>query len=267
MSQSPPVPPSDDLQFSTVEPAAGSGPASAPACAACRQPINDVYYAVGDKLICPACRERYAAAQQGGSRIGRLLKATVFGVGAGIVGALVWWGVRRLTGSDFGIIAVAVGFIVGGAVRAGSGARGGFGYQMIALALTYLSIALTFTPDVFTLLRQSFHDHHDVHATNAGGSAATSPATTSESDADSTRPARLTGGKLIIAVLLVIARVAAAILVAPVVIGLNQPIVLLIFGFALWEAWKINARARVPFAGPYSLAQGTGGGPGAGAMP
>jgi hypothetical protein len=52
-------------------------------------------------------------------------------------------------------------------------------------------------------------------------------------------------------------------LAAPFLAGLQNVIGLLIIGFALWEAWKINKRAKVSFAGPYSLA----GTPRAGMMP
>jgi hypothetical protein len=265
------VPPSDDLQFSTVEPAPGSGPAAAPTCAACRQPITDLYYAVGDKLICPACRERYAAAREGGSRVGRLLKATIFGIGAGILGALIWWGVRRATGYEIGLIAIVVGFLVGGAVRAGSGGRGGRAYQLLALVLAYFAIALNYAPEVFTGLRQVYEKQRTTHASTKEPSAASSqPAASADSSDEAPVPhahGPVSAGKMILAVAVLATLLAAAVLSAPVIVGMHNVIGLLIMGFALWEAWKINARARVPFAGPYSLAQGAGGGPGAGAMP
>ncbi len=39
----------------------------------------------------------------------------------------------------------------------------------------------------------------------------------------------------------------------PVIAGFESPIGLLIIGFALWEAWKINRRTRLDFQGPFVL--------------
>jgi hypothetical protein len=39
----------------------------------------------------------------------------------------------------------------------------------------------------------------------------------------------------------------------PVLIAVQSPISGLIFGFALWEAWKINRRAELVFRGPFDL--------------
>ena len=44
---------------------------------------------------------------------------------------------------------------------------------------------------------------------------------------------------------------------APVLAGFENIIGLLIIGFALWEAWKINKRTVVEFTGPYALAGGS----------
>jgi hypothetical protein len=70
------------------------------------------------------------------------------GIGGGLVGALIWFGVRRLTGYEVGLIAVVVGFLVGAGVRAGSGGRGGVGYQILALILTYFAVGVNYIPDV-----------------------------------------------------------------------------------------------------------------------
>jgi hypothetical protein len=38
---------------------------------------------------------------------------------------------------------------------------------------------------------------------------------------------------------------------APILIGLSSPLHLLIAGFALYEAWKLNRGAVLTIAGPY----------------
>lgn len=116
-------------------------------CGFCGREAQGVYYQVGDTVACTRCRNERAAGPAG-SRIGRFSKAIVFGLVAGTVGAAIWYGVRRLTGYEIGLIAIAVGFLVGAAVRAGSGGRGGRRYQVLAVALTYFSICLNYAPDV-----------------------------------------------------------------------------------------------------------------------
>ncbi len=43
-------------------------------------------------------------------------------------------------------------------------------------------------------------------------------------------------------------------LMAPVLVGMDSIMSLLIYGFALWEAWRRTARAEVKIDGPFELA-------------
>ena len=47
---------------------------------------------------------------------------------------------------QLGLVAIAVGLLVGWAVRKGSGGRGGWKFQALAMALTYVSIAASWLP-------------------------------------------------------------------------------------------------------------------------
>ena len=239
MSNDPQRPPTgagnvDELQFDRVEaapPAAGLGeavtpdvshPSTAPlgvtACAACGEPITDAYYEGNGKIVCPRCRDAVLASHAGGSGIARLLKATVFGIGAGIVGAAIWYGVRAGTGYEVGLIAILVGILVGGAIKAGSQGRGGIGYQLLAVVLTYLSIAANYVPDIVSALRSE-------------GEIGGNP----------------------IALVIITAVMAVS---APFLGGIKNIIGLLIIGFALYQAWVINKPNRIAFNGPYRLAPG-----------
>jgi hypothetical protein len=281
-SPTPPAKPSD-LQFDTAEPmpAAPGAPASATHCVGCGQPIVDQYYAVGDKLVCPACRERYMATTTGGSRVARLARATLFGILTGLAGAAVWYGIRKITGYEIGLVAIVVGLFVGGAVRAGSRGRGGRGYQILAVVLTYASICANYMPDVFKALYDKFDEDRQAHVTPATVRHANASATRDSNAADaedsrettaSTQPVAVTAadgthssvngrrhigvGRAILAVIILIVIVFAVSLAAPFLAGMQNIIGLLIIGFALWQAWKMNARAKVAMAGPYSLAGG-----------
>ena len=189
------------------------------ACAACAEPITDVYFEANGKVVCPRCREAVAASRAGGSAFGRLLKATLYGIGAGIGGALIWYAVRRMTGYEVGLIAILVGLMVGGGVKAGSKGRGGVGYQLVAVLLTYLAIASNYIPDIVAGLR--------------GTEIADNP------------------------VALVIVT-AITTVIAPFLGGVSNIIGLLIIGFALYQAWVMNKANPLTFNGPYRLAPAAG---------
>ena len=254
----------DSLQFQTVERASGQtipgqGPQPA-SCVVCHKPIEGTYFAAGDKLVCPICRDKYVAATSGGSRMMRLTRATLFGIVAGLLGAAIWFAVLRMTGYNFALIAILVGFMVGGAVRAGSGRRGGRAYQLLAVLLTYLTIGTTYTGEAFY---QYAHDPAKAHSSAAtAGTAQDGSAAQADSKSGlakifavdrSGAHQRPSLGRALLALVLLIALLIAMIAAMPV-LSAHSIIGLLISGFALWEAWKINARRALTLAGPYSLA-------------
>src|SRR5439155_26102796 len=81
-----------------------------------------------------------------GSRGGRVLKAAGLGLLAAIGGSVLYYAVAAITGYELAIVAIAVGFMVGKAVRRGSGNRGGRAYQVLAIVLTYFAIVSTYIP-------------------------------------------------------------------------------------------------------------------------
>ena len=136
----------DDLQFDEAEYAAETP--SGPVCSACKAPIDGTYYAALGHLFCASCREKIEAARGGGSRTGRFVKAFVLGSIAAIVGGLIYYGITKATGLNIGLVSVVVGLMVGGAVKSGSGGRGGWLYQLLAVFLTYTAIAGMIVPDL-----------------------------------------------------------------------------------------------------------------------
>jgi hypothetical protein len=84
--------------------------------------------------------------EQRGTQVQRAVRALVFGCVAAAAGSVLYSVVFALTGFEFGFLAVAVGAIVGAAVRMGSRRRGGPAYQALAIALTYAVIAQSYVP-------------------------------------------------------------------------------------------------------------------------
>lgn len=125
------------MQFERAE---FSAPVAAQ-CSACQQPLAGEYFSANGQVLCAGCAESLRAQLGGvGSRAGRFLQAAIFGGGAALLGGAVYGAVMAYAKSPWGIISIAVGFLVGKAVRTGSGNRGGWRYQLLAAALTYAAV-------------------------------------------------------------------------------------------------------------------------------
>jgi hypothetical protein len=211
MSETPlPTPAADaPLQFEHAETSAP------PACAACSRALVDSYYEANGKLLCPACRDAVLAARTGGSHVLRFLRAWGLGLAAAVVGAVGYHCVRALSSIEFGLVYVGVGWLVGTGVARGAQGRGGVGYQLFAVALTWASVAWSLTPELVDSMTQGENAVPRAFAW-------------------------------------VLAPVFS--LVLPGAIALESPMMIAIIGFALWQAWKLNRRAQLALAGPFALA-------------
>ena len=224
------------LQFDRADYQFASAPATA--CAECKQPLIQSYYELNSALICPPCRDQFEESKKA-SAGGRLVRAFGAGLGAAIAGAVLWWGVRKGTGYEVGLISIAIGIGVGRAVRWGARNRGGWAYQLMAVLLTYAAIAGNYVPDVYEGLREAAKEEEQAAKPVAGKPVAAKPAAD-----DSTSVGGLAVG--FIAVFVIAA-------VAPFLQGASNIIGLLIIGFGLWEAWKINKRVPLTLTGPFPV--------------
>ena len=207
--------PSDDLQFSTAEPAAPLTPgsdAAAVTCAECTRPIASHYYTAGGQTLCGDCKLKVerALAGEGSSRAGRIGKSLALGFLAAVLGAAIWYGIAAAFNLEIGLVAILIGWMVGRAVQMGSGGRGGRRYQVAAALLAYLSIVMSYAALGFR-----------------------------EAD-DPFNPFML----LVLLVLPVIANLAS---MPGGIIGLA------IMGFGIHQAWKMNAPVEIVITGPHRI--------------
>jgi hypothetical protein len=244
------VPPAPD--FERVEYASGPG---GNRCQLCQGVLTDSYYQVNGKVACAGCRGRIEVGEGGLSRRERVIMATVYGAGAALIGSVVWYLVSRLTGMELGIIAIGIGLLVGRGVQKGSRARGGRGYQALAMILTYLSIVTSYVPAVVTGIMK----HQEKDAATASAGATGTP--TADSGAGAAKPSAATsqkaGGKPmnpLLALVVFGALVLGIAIVAPFLAGASNFMGWLIIAIALYEAWKINRRMPLSVLGPFQLA-------------
>ena len=134
----------DDLQFDrAVDPDAATG---APVCATCNAAIRMYYYDVDGATTCSTCKQAAERANGGGRSSGGMLKAMLFGLGAAVAGAIIYYSVMEYMNLEIGYVAILIGFMVGYAVRAAVAGRGGRRYQLLAAGLTYFAVALAYSP-------------------------------------------------------------------------------------------------------------------------
>jgi hypothetical protein len=263
----------EGVQFDRAEYEAAPSQA---ACAECSQGLAGYYYDVNGQTVCERCRYTIESRFTGGSRMGRLFRATGAGVVAAALGALLYYGIAALTGYEFGLIAIVVGFGVGTAVRWGSNGRGGWLYQTLAIALTYLAIVSTYIPPILdelskldaetttesaeqdpaaTLASETTEAAAETEtaageATETAAETATPAGETSETPAD-TLAETAADPPPVFAVVLILMTIAIA---APFLAGFENIIGLVIIGIGLYEAWRLNRRTELTISGPHALA-------------
>lgn len=235
-----------DLQFDRAEPAPSAAPASG--CAVCKRPLTDEYYEVNGKVVCPTCRTGLATHVASGS----FVNALVLGLGAAILGAGIYFAIELLTGYEFGLVAIVVGLLVGTAVRKASRGAGGWRYQVLAIALTYLSVVATDASLIVRAAIQEARSSADSLVVAGSDSAApqAGPVTIPGGQADSVAAASIVPRRPALAIVMLL----GFMLAAPIMIGFSSPLHLLIVGFALYEAWKLNRTPAFTINGPFRLA-------------
>jgi hypothetical protein len=217
-------------------------------CGNCQGALTEAYFEVDGHVICPNCADKLRSDLNGRSRAMGVVRAVGAGFGAAILGALLYYAVEAITGYELGLIAIVVGFGVGSAVRWGCNGRGGWAYQTLAMALTYLAIVSTYVPPVIKAINDRSETAPAAAGTTATPDAKTeAPAPTTESqDAGRTPPSAASA----LVALVVFAAVMCAL---PFLAGAQNIMGIVIIGIGLYEAWKINKRRIVSVTGPHAI--------------
>jgi hypothetical protein len=240
------------IQFDQVElPAA----AAIKMCAICHKQITDTYYEAGGAVLCSDCSDKLTGRTAG---LKAFPRALLFGAGAALLGTIVWFLIMKIANMELGIVAIAVGFFVGRAVRVGSGGMGGWKYQALAIFLTYASICSSYVPFILKGIEQASAEKKTDDDKKAGGAegadqaksgdgtAAKDPAASSQINAEK---AEKGGGMSLVVAFAIIFGLALA---SPFMAGFENIMGLIIIAIALYEAWKLNK--RIPVSGPFRMA-------------
>lgn len=187
-------------------------------CAACQRRIIDRYFEVNTQTLCPRCAAIIQEQHEHGLP-GAFTRAVLYGAAGGVLGAALYYGVLLVAKAEFGIIAIAVGILVGKGVRRGAGLHRHWLYPALGIGITYLAITSTYVPEVLRALQA---------AEGAAEDAAMGPLTVST----------------VLAAWL-FAMVVPALMLAQ--LQLWGPIILAI---GLWEGWRYGRSPKLAFKGP-----------------
>ncbi len=184
-------------------------------CKLWRKPLEYQYYDLAGATICTDCRDKVEQGRSAGAGGHRFLRAFGFGLAAAAVGAVIYALIVRITGIEFGLMAVVLGYMVGRSVSVGSYHRGGRSYQALAMALTYAAICVGYVPAI-------------LHAWGKGYSVLF----------------------VIIAFVFALALQIIGLLTHPASVLLS----IFITGIGLYEAWKLNKGGVRELSGPFPIA-------------
>jgi hypothetical protein len=233
-----------ELQFDHAE--YQTPPASAVTCTVCNQAVPEQYYEINGKVICPPCRKAIETRFTGGSGLGRFVRASLFGFIAAAAGCGIYYAVSKITGYNFALISILVGWMVGSAVRRGAQYRGGWVYQALAIFLTYTAIVAIDIPEIVAEFDKNQEQRGAAEQpAGAGPNQAAAPRV----DAPRRRIQDFTPAqKAVLAVVLLLFAYAL-----PFLAGFKNLIGLLIIFFALQQAWYLNRKPKITITGPYRV--------------
>jgi hypothetical protein len=129
-------------QFGIAEYASASG---TDICKSCNLLLAGHYYRINGGLACERCKEQLESQLPKDSHAA-FVRGLIFGVGGAILGLILYSAFGIITGLEIGYISLAVGYMVGKAMRMGSRGIGGRRYQIMAVILTYAAVSMSAIP-------------------------------------------------------------------------------------------------------------------------
>jgi len=255
------------LQFDRVQSGrtdAGTAAARGVVCQSCGAAIRTNYFSLGEATICGLCRANFEESVERSRSWPTFFKASLYGLAAAILGAIIYYGVIAITNLEIGLVAILIGYMVGFAIRKGALGFGGMRYQILALGLTYLAVSLAYVPLAFQAAGgEETEDPMVVHA-NLDQPAPEPDATAeitavkvplgedAEADAKPVTPGEFVKALGALAVLFLGLPIIAIVYSMP-----SGLISALIIGFGLRQAWRMTAEIPLEVTGPYRVSTPT----------
>lgn len=242
----------------------GAAPSGHVNCSRCGTSVTE-YWAVDGAVLCERCKgEVLLARESSDGRGGRIIKALALGTGGALAGAAVWYAVAKFAHLELALIAILLAWLVGKGVFLGSGKRGGRGYQVMAVALTWFGIGAAAAPFQFEGFAQQAAQVVDSMAMrDTSVTAPTAPMSDSQVNAELAKldsaiakpPSTPAAPSGVVVILLGLGALLLLIVSLPVLVIINSGSVILVIIYAvgLFEAWKLTRRVDPLVSGPHAV--------------
>lgn len=227
---------SHPLQFDYVAPTAAG--TTAPHCVMCAKTLDLEYHEMNGQTLCGECRLQVEAQYRASKSPATMTKALLFALGAALLGAIIYWGFMKITHIELGLMAIAVGWLVGQAIRKATAGWGGRRYQVLAVACTYAAITFSYVPFYLEEVDQQEQTTAAPDGKSSGSSLAAPP------------PAKRSPPRSIWAVLAILVLL---ILGAPFMGGITNILGIIIIFLGLRQAWVLSRGTTLVTSGPYAL--------------
>lgn len=137
------------MQFDRAVSNTGTASTAGVTCSMCNNRIVDRYWTLGDQPTCVSCKATVQREMAAAKSTSTFMRSSLYGFGAAIAGAILYYAILKITGWQLALVAIAIGYMVGRAMRIGARGWGGRRFQVAAAGLTYLSIGLAYMPIAF----------------------------------------------------------------------------------------------------------------------
>jgi hypothetical protein len=179
----------------------------------------------------------------------------IFGFGGAILGLILYSAFGIITGLAIGYLSLAVGYIVGKAIRMGSGGVGGRRYQIAALALTYFAVSVSAVPiAIYEFAKEAKSKPHPVASSTSGPSASAKVESGADSSSGPETKAVANDKKPAIGIGKLLGTLLMFGLASPF-LELQNPvngalgIVILLVGIRI--AWRLTGAPKIDILGPF----------------
>jgi hypothetical protein len=236
--------PPDVPQFRTAQYPATQGGNN---CGLCGASLGDAYYRINGNVACEACAMK-ARAQERAGKHSAFARALIFGVGAAILGLVLYSAFTIATGIEIGFVSLAVGYLIGKGMKFGANGAGGRRYQIAAVLLTYAAVSLSAIPIALSAgsRHRAANQEQPSQSSGAPSDAASSDAP-GDADASAAPPSHPSSGVAILG--LVALGLASPFL--ELQNPLNGAIGLFIFFIGMRFAWRMTAGVEGSVFGPF----------------
>jgi membrane-associated phospholipid phosphatase len=233
-------------QFGTAEYKSASGPDR---CKSCQQELSGAYFRINGLLACEKCT-RQLQAQTPKDTHAAYVRGILFGVGGAIAGLILYSAFGIATGIRLGYIALAVGWLVGTAIKKGSNGIGGRRYQIAAVALTYAAVSLSAIPvGIYYIVKEKNASQISHAPGSSPASNATGPGSVPTQDDPPASGRRSTPSLTSAAGALLFAGLTSPFL--ELTEGVSGLIGLVIIFVGIRIAWKMTGAPPLEILGPY----------------